>query len=97
MKLERIAPVDNTDSSFKSPSRNQLQDYEAKEDIAKPNAHTYRPRFAYVLKTEARPASLAEIKENPGKVKKREMFEKKQLVLCNRLADKIDRGHEVSE
>ena len=97
VKLERIMPAPDIHFSFKSPSRAQLQDYESKESTAKPTASSYRPKYNYVLKQEARPASLLELKENEGKKMKREIFEKKHLVLCNRLASKIDRGHEVSE
>ena len=35
------------------------------------------------------------LEDNPGKVMKHEIFEKKGLVLCNRLYHKLDRGHEV--
>ena len=97
VKLERIMPVKDIHANFKSPSRMQLQDYEAKEVSQKPTAATYRPNFEYVLKREARPASLPMLEENAGKVKKRENFEKKGLVLCNRLAEKLDRGYEVDE
>ena len=41
IKLERIVPNNEAIASFKSPSRMQLQNYEAKEDNAKPNASTY--------------------------------------------------------
>ena len=77
IKLERISPVVQVISAFKSPSRNQLQDYEAKESKAKPNASTYRPRYDFVLNKEARPTALIEDKENPGRARKRELFEKK--------------------
>lgn len=82
IKLERISPVPQPISAFKSPSRNQLQDYEAKESKAKPNASTYRPRYDYVLTKEARPTALVEDKENPGLAMKRGLFEKNQLHLC---------------
>ena len=86
-------PIRESISSFKSPSRNQLQDYEAKESAAKPNPSTYRPRFEYLLRQEARPSSLTEIHENPGQEIKKEDLEKK-LVLCNRLAHKMDRANQ---
>lgn len=47
--LSRVMLKNEPISSFKSPSRIQLQDYEAKESSAKPTATTYRPRFGYVL------------------------------------------------
>jgi hypothetical protein len=53
-----------------------LQDYEAREDSGKPGMAAYRPRFGYVLKQEGRPTSLPKLVENPGKIMKREMFEK---------------------
>ena len=90
-------PVKDMHSDFKSPSRAQLQQLDAKEQNQKPNASTYHPRFEYVLRSEARPASLPVLEENPGKVKKRQIFEKKGLVLCNRLAHKLDRGFEVND
>ena len=95
VKLERILPVQDIHANFKSPTRVQLQQYEAREDIQKPNASTYRPRFDFVLKKEGRPVSLPVLEENPGKQMKHEMFEKHSMVLCNRLADKLDRGYET--
>ena len=55
----------------------QLQDYEAREDLAKPNAVTYRPRFGAVLKNEGQPTSYQPDTENAGKVRKKEIFEQK--------------------
>ena len=42
----------------------QLQDYEAREVISKPNAVTYHPRFAMVEKAEGRPTSYTADVEN---------------------------------
>jgi len=41
--------------------------------------------------------ALPEAKENPGLQLKRELYEKKNFFLCNRLASKIDRGFTVEE
>ena len=97
IKLGRILPQNQPLQAFSSPSRTQLQDYESKEDTLKPNAVAYNPKYEYVLKQEQRPVSLPALTENAGKMKKREVFEKQVMKLCNRLAEKIDRGHEISE
>ncbi len=75
--MARVVPTSSVDSTFKSPSRMQLQDYEAREDLAKPNAVTYRPRFGAVLKNEGQPTSYQTDTENAGKVRKKEIFEQK--------------------
>lgn len=63
--------------TFKSPSRSQLQDYEQKEERENPNPASYRPRFSYVLKQNARPASLLKPQaESPARMRKQAQFEK---------------------
>ena len=64
IKLSRVLPPSSINSAFKSPTRMQLQDYEAREVISKPNAVTYHPRFAMVEKAEGRPTSYTADVEN---------------------------------
>ena len=45
IKLDRILPKIEINSSLKSPSRSQLQDYDSKEAIKVPNPAAYRPRY----------------------------------------------------
>ena len=46
-------PVAEEISAFKSPTRVQLQNYEAKEQVSHPSASQYRPSFDQVLRREA--------------------------------------------
>ena len=97
IKLERILPKQESIGAFKSQTRMELQDYEAREAMGKPHPSAYRPRHDLVLTQQARPASLIHLHDNAGKRMKNKIFEKNALQLCNRLATKIDRGHEIGE
>ena len=43
LKMTAVMPVQQSVSSFASPSRTQLQNYENKEQYAKPTSTYYRP------------------------------------------------------
>ena len=96
-KLERVLPKQEDTVFSKSQSRAQRELYDMKDDLLKPKSTLYRPKFGHVEKLEGRPASLRHLEENPGLAKKHENFERMQMRLCNRLAEKLDRGHSISQ
>ena len=66
--------------------------------LERPNPASYRPKYSQVLKQQARPASLLKPsigEDSPGRLRKQALFEKWQLDLGMRLANKMDRGHEL--
>lgn len=96
-KLERALPKQEDTVFSKSQSRAQRELYDMKDDLLKPKSTLYRPKYVRVEKLEARPTSMRQIEENPGLAKKRENFEKMQMRIVHKIAEKLDRGHSVSE
>mmetsp|Transcript_24446 Transcript_24446/g.32752 ORF Transcript_24446/g.32752 Transcript_24446/m.32752 type:complete len:101 (+) Transcript_24446:46-348(+) len=75
LQVSAVLPMPEVMNAFKSPTREQLQDYAIKESVNKPPSTQYRPKFGQVLKREAAFAvPLSNLQENKGTQLKQDLF-----------------------